>query len=107
MVSAPLWSDADAVQGVGAALGLVGVMQMANAARARPHADTRYWDNLPDGVHIATLARQAGPMRIQIYFKDMTGRGLSELTSEKAVDIGGADTCLVWVRSRESSFPTQ
>lgn len=39
----------------GGILGLVGVAEMGMANKARPMADTRYWDNLPDIVHIAAF----------------------------------------------------
>lgn len=105
MISAPLWGDnAEVVQGVSAALGLVGVMQMADAAKARPHADTRYWDNLPDGVHIATMAKQAGPLKVQIHFKDATEAILPELSKEKVLNVTGGGTSLLWIRSRKTSL---
>lgn len=40
---------------VGSGLALIGVAQMALAANVKPRADTRYWSNLPDILHITTL----------------------------------------------------
>ena len=88
-VSAPMWGDdMGTVQGISAAVGLVGVMQMAAAAKAQPHADTRYWDNLPDAVHVLTVAADAGRMAAvarehgslaKLATKIMLGKTLAEL----------------------------
>jgi hypothetical protein len=39
----------------GAAFSLIGVAAMAMSANAKTRADTRYWNNLPDLVHVMTF----------------------------------------------------
>lgn len=104
MLSAPLWGDnAGAVQGISAALGIFGVMQMASAAKARPHADTRYWDNLPDAVHVATITRETGLLKARMEFKDETGGILPELREDKQINVTDGRASLLWIRSRETN----
>jgi tetratricopeptide (TPR) repeat protein len=48
----------------GAIVLLVGVMAHAAAAATTPEADLRYWDNLPDNLHFATLSIPAGEVSV-------------------------------------------
>ena len=108
MLSAPMWGDdMGAVQGISAAVGLVGVMQMAAAAKAQPHADTRYWDNLPDAVHVLTVAADAGPMQVRVEFQDENDTVLADLSREKTCNIAESGSTLLWFRSREGVFQDQ
>lgn len=50
-LSAPLGNSPD----LGAGLSLVGVGAMALSAQTRVRADTRYWNNLPNKLHLTTL----------------------------------------------------
>ena len=54
----------------GAVVGLLGIMAKAAAAAASPEADLRYWDNLPDKIHFATL--KTPPKLAQVQFADAT-----------------------------------
>lgn len=102
MLSAPLWGDnMEAVQGISAAVGVVGAMQMVMAANAKPHADTRYWDNLPDGVHTATMTIKPGMIRIQGEFFTEDGVSISELVKKKDIKVNDNGSTLIWLRSRE------
>jgi hypothetical protein len=103
MISAPLWGDnVETVQGISAAIGLVGVIQMAAGARARPHADTRYWDNIPDGIHVATIFGEPGTYKIRANFKDENGGTVPGVQVEKTFEAKKAGAALFWFRSRES-----
>jgi len=48
----------------GAIVLLVGLMAHAAAAATTPEADLRYWDNLPDNLHFATLSIPAGEVSV-------------------------------------------
>jgi tetratricopeptide (TPR) repeat protein len=48
----------------GAIVVLVGLMAHAAAAATTPEADLRYWDNLPDNLHFATLSIPAGEVSV-------------------------------------------
>lgn len=62
-------SHKDAPEGMkyaGAAMALLGITQMAVAANVDARADTRYWRNLPDTVHVLTMhADCAGELPIR------------------------------------------
>jgi tetratricopeptide (TPR) repeat protein len=51
-----------------AAFSLVGVASMALSANTKPRADTRYWNNLPDLVHVKTFnSKVVSPPKEFIY----------------------------------------
>lgn len=100
MIAAPLFQDAGDIQGASAALGLFGVAQMAIAQNARPHADTRFWDNLPDTVHVYTSRQADGEHRINVNFKDENGNKIKELEKTINFKIKNKKPVVVWVRAR-------
>lgn len=83
------------LEGVGAATQLVGAM--VNAA-----ADVRYWDNLPDAVHLLPLDLPPGPHRLRVTFRTVDGRDLPELSRDTTVTVLPRRTAsqLVWISSR-------
>lgn len=84
--------DAAAVAG---ALLLVGLLAKGAAAATEPDADTRYWDNLPDRVHAATLKLPERVTSLSVDF--VAGDGSVLRTREAKVTRVGA--CgLAWVR---------
>ena len=101
MIAAPLFHNATSeIQGVSAALGLVGVAQYAVAMRARPRADTRYWNNLPDSVHVVTLKLAPGRHSLDVHFLDDAGRRVPTLRRQKEIVVGRARPTVIWLRSR-------
>ena len=101
LLSSPLFGSSSEVQIAGAALGLIGVAEMVMAARARPHADTRYWDNLPDTVHMFPLTLPAGQHRIALRFRDENGNIAHDLSKELNFDVDGNKAKIIWIRSRQ------
>lgn len=91
-------------QDVAAALGILGVASMALAIRARPQADTRYWSNLPDAVHIGTFHLEPGMHSVHLKFTDPSGKEISHLGKTTYVQILGDEPTLVWHRSRYQIF---
>ncbi len=87
-------------------VGAVGIIAMAFAAKAKAQADTRYWDNLPDLVHVETakLAPGTQPDWTVIYL-DEAGRPIPG--SERPVEVHWDDrgNGIVWVRSHYSVEP--
>ncbi|RDV28036.1 hypothetical protein DXV75_03465 [Alteromonas aestuariivivens] len=61
----------------GAALSLIGVASMAISMNARPRADTRYWDNLPDLVHVTTTRSDSIGNGVEFIFQDKDGQPLN------------------------------
>ena len=78
LLASPLSSQADTLSGVSAALGIFGVAEMALASRTRTHADTRYWDNLPDTIHLACLPAKPGSYEFTIQYLNANGDKLFE-----------------------------
>lgn len=92
-------SSGAVMDGVGAALGLVGVVQLALSASTKPRADTRYWDNLPDAVHVAALTLPAGKHDLVLSYCDASGQQVSESNVSVSIPDAGVKR-IVWARSR-------
>ena len=83
----------------GGVLTIAGFIAQGVSDAVRPEADARYWDNLPDGVHVATLGLPPASASVQVGFVDASGQVLERLT--KTTEITFAGTCgLAWARSR-------
>lgn len=89
--------DADLMRG-GAVAGLLGGFMKMAAEAAKPDADTRAWDTLPDAVHFAVTKRPAADWEVRATFA-ADGR-----TAPAARLDGGASKCsIAWTRS-DSAF---
>lgn len=89
----------DRVAAVGAGIALIGLIAQAGAEAMRPEADARYWDNLPDSVHVSSAKFNEDSPPVTVKFLDASGSVLEPLT--KDVDIWRAGACaLAWTRSR-------
>lgn len=105
LIAAPLLGSASqGVQNASAALGLLGVAQMAVAARARPHADIRYWDNLPNAVCIAALKLKPGEYSIHLKFLDQSGSEIYSLRKVLDVKVPEEPGLVIWERSRKQIY---
>ncbi|MEX0900522.1 MAG: tetratricopeptide repeat protein [Gammaproteobacteria bacterium] len=84
-------------------VGAVGIVALALAARSKPQADTRYWDNLPDVVHVSSrkLARGVQP-EWGVQYLDRAGNPVTGLGGPADVHWDKRGNGLVWVRSRYS-----
>lgn len=91
-------SAGSGIQGAGAVLGLVGVAEMALSKKADARADTRYWDNLSDMIHVHTAKIAAGE-DIEVLFHDKKGGLVSASRVDVQADMKGRSLC--WVRSRQ------
>lgn len=98
MLAAPLFSNMEDIQGASAALGLLGVAQMAIAASARPHADIRYWDNLPDTIHVFAGSLEQGEHMLKLTYKDETGANTG-VQFEQRIKIENDRPAVLFVRS--------
>lgn len=73
ILASTLFSNhSSATANIGAAIGGVGGVVTIIAMNAKPHADTRYWRNLPDLVHVYTL-RDTGNKEIVTGFTSTSG----------------------------------
>ena len=107
-------SDNSAVAGLSMAAGggvaagfhtitAIGVAAQGLSARSRTQADTRYWQRLPDGLHVTTLRLAPGAGPLEVRFLDATSQPLP----------GGSETVAVHFDDRgnglavASSRPTE
>lgn len=107
MILSSGFQNAGGIQAASGALALVGIVNMALAANARPNADTRYWDNLPDTVHVYTGHIPQGNHQIKVRFKDEKGNYIPELEQSFAFTTNEPPSPLVWIRSRQQLSSAQ
>lgn len=94
-------NSAGPVQAVAGGLAVIGAIQQYVAINAKPQADTRYWDNLPDMVHVALIKANPGKHSLTVRFTDDNYVQVPDL-AEKKVDFEarGDKLSLVVVRAR-------
>lgn len=106
MLLAPLaGSSTGSVQAVAGGLAVLGAVQQVMAINAKPHADTRFWDNLPDSVHVDLQQLAPGGHNLEIGALDQNSVAVADLsatlrftTSEAAPNKKKLN--IVWVKMR-------
>jgi hypothetical protein len=84
----------------GGILLLVGAIAKVAEAATRPEADVRYWDNLPDGLYLATTKVDGALDTVDVQFLDSRGEPVG---ASRPVKVTGAGACkLGWVRSESA-----
>lgn len=84
-----------------AVVGLIGVAALALSSNTKPAADVRYWESLPDAIHVATLkadAKQLGA--VPFTFIDANNAEVPGLAQTRTVIADQRGRGLLWVRSR-------
>jgi len=100
LIFSPSFGDVEGdVQKLSAALGLIGIAEMATAARTKPHADTRYWCNLPDAVHVFTCNSEANTHTITISFLDSSGSEIFGLRKKCEIELSDTGHGIAWIKS--------
>ena len=84
---------------IGAAVSLIGGIQLFMAANARSAVDTRYWNNLPDTVHVATEKSKKALKDLMINFKAKDGQFLADKSKQAVIHTDSKGNTLVWVSS--------
>lgn len=99
-VYAPLFGASGA-----AFAGVAGVAGLASLATSgiTARADNRYWNNLPDMVHVLTLPKPDGADQVAIEFLDRHGRILPELTRTAPIVTDVEGRSVVWTRARRAT----
>jgi tetratricopeptide (TPR) repeat protein len=97
--------DAGVVAIVAGVIGLVGLGQQAVAERTQTHADTRYWDNLPDRVHVVTLNSEDNAHDLKVEFFKPNGRPIAKLDQEANINFVNGRSGFAWVRARSAFDP--
>jgi len=93
--------DAGVVAIVAGIIGLVGLGQQAVAERTQTQADTRYWDNLPDRVHVVTLNSEDNAHDLKVEFIKPNGRPIAKLDREANINFVNGRSGFSWVRSHQ------
>ena len=73
MVYAPAFNNAGTVSAVAGGLSVIGAFSVMIAQNAKPHADTRYWNNLPDTVHVLFLPKSVRGNPASVTYLDAAG----------------------------------
>lgn len=103
VVMAPLFSHSSEVGLVGGAIGLVGVTSMAIGQASRPHADTRYWDSLPDRYHLLSTHLTAGDHIVTVRYLDENKNVLFERKKKINIPVKTDHQKLLWIESPSQS----
>jgi len=93
--------DAGIVAIVAGIIGLVGLGQQAVAERTQTRADTRYWENLPNRVHVATLNSTDRDQDLRVEFLKPNGRRIVNLDKETTITFVDDRSGFAWVRPRQ------
>jgi hypothetical protein len=105
MIAAPAFHGSTGdIQAASAALGLIGVAELAIAVRARPRADTRYWRSLPDTVHVFTCEAPHQDGVVDVRFLDGNGSEIAALSHRTSVHWPDGRHGLAWARSRSAAL---
>lgn len=89
------------LQGIGAGLGLLGAVSQIASANANAEADIRYWNNLPDMVHLASLKLSPGNHLVTVNYCDKQGNDLPGMGQQFSISVPETGRLLHWVRSRQ------
>jgi tetratricopeptide (TPR) repeat protein len=100
MVLQPL-TNSRSLDDKAAVVGLIGVAALALSSKAKPAADVRYWESLPDAIHIATLTTDAAQLgAVPFTFIDANNAEVPGLAQSRKVVTDQRGRGLLWVRSR-------
>lgn len=86
--------------GVGLGLMAAGFVSKTLSAATTPAADIRYWDNLPERVHLATFAVDEPPERVLVAFRDFGGPASADIMAPVTT---AAPCSIAWARNRSAS----
>jgi hypothetical protein len=94
MLYAPAFSNSGGAAAVAGGLSIVGAFSVMIAQNAKPHADTRYWNNLPDTVHVAFLPKSVRGNQVGVTYLDKDGNAVA--TKEQTLL---ADDVVLWFKN--------
>lgn len=100
LIFAPLFDNVAGAQAIGAGISVLGVTAMAIGQAAKPHADTRYWNNLPDTIHIYSVNLTPGEHHFTIRYRDKNKKALKKMDMHRTVHIKKNKRNLIWLKSR-------
>lgn len=89
----------------GAFAGIAGIAGAATllTSGVKARADNRFWNNLPDMVHVQTMVRPANVDELTVEFLDRVGQVIPELTQVSKIHVDAKGRAVVWVRARRAT----
>ena len=94
------YDDSGGAMAAGLAVMAAGLIAKGISAATRPEADLRAWDNLPDRVHLATLAAEPVPDEVTARFTDRGGAVMARTT---APVIQAGPCAIAWTRAHKAT----
>lgn len=91
--------DVGNLQAIGGGFAVAGAFCGLMAINAKPNADTRYWEGIPDAVHVATIQCPRGRRRIDFRYMDSAGNRLPNLKQSTPIRVEDSTPAIVWMRS--------
>lgn len=91
-----------AAGGVFAGVAAVAGVATLATSQVKARADNRFWNNLPDKVHVLTMPMPTA-REVQVEFLDANGSLLSELTQTARIEVDDAGRGVLWARARRAT----
>ena len=91
------------IGGAVAGVAAVGAAAQLLSFSTKTRADARYWNNLPEGMHVLTARLPAGVTALQIEFLDASGQVDPSLTRMAPIRIDRKGNAVAWLRSRPTT----
>lgn len=91
-----------AAGGVFAGVAAVAGVATLATSRVKARADHRFWNNLPDKVHVLTMPMPAS-REVQVEFLDASGAVINELTQTARIEVDAAGRGVLWARARRAT----
>lgn len=94
----------DTLGSVGAGLGLISGLAILSSTSADARADTRYWNNIPDKVHVLFLDLPAGKHKLNINYLDKHKNIVDGLNQTKEISVDGDENFYVFSSRNRLSY---
>ncbi len=89
LVAYGLSEDDEDVTKAGLVVGAVGIASLILSSQAKPEADTRYWESLPDSVWLVSASVAPGTHELEVVYLDSQGTPLPHLRWQGWVEVPG------------------
>lgn len=93
-------SNAGTLSYIGGALTVAGGVSTIVGINVKTHADVRYWDNLPDAIHVATYKQGGQTKRLDAIFTDQNGQRVAIPPKSVTITTDRNGHGLGWARSQ-------
>lgn len=92
-------SSQGVMQGVAGAFAVAGGIATIVSVKTKPKADTRYWDNLPETIHVFGAKLKPGAHQIIVKFYGQAGQEMPSLEKSLTIDAPSKGEKIIYVRS--------